>query len=182
MNPPDHSATVREINRLHAEAEHHAADSRTALLAAVSAAWQAGTLLSQEKGRVRRTMGAGAWLTWLEVHFQGSPRTAQRYMLLARSESDLASLRGLSLRQVYLRLGISTEPKTHAQRVPIGTLPAHIRFAQRLVVTLQPCIRRITPDRSAAYRQDLRPLYELLRPLFESPGLAFHGPAINTPP
>lgn len=169
MNDSNHSG-AREINRLHGEAVQRAADSRASLGAALEAAWQAGRLLAEEKQRVRRTMGGGAWLLWLQQHFYGTPRTAQHYMKLARSEPDITTLRDMSLRQTYARLGIATEPKSHAHRAPLEKLPAHVRFAHKLVVALKPCahFRRVTPDQCAAYRQDLRPLYELLRPLFES--------------
>ena len=63
------ASAAHEINRLHGEAVQRAADSRMALLAALEAAWQAGRLLNEEKRRVRRTMGGGAWLLWLQTHF-----------------------------------------------------------------------------------------------------------------
>lgn len=177
MSAPAASTAAREINRLHAEAVQCAGDSRAALHAALEAAWQAGRLLNEEKRRVRRTMGRGAWLLWLERSFQGTPRTAQRYMQLARSEADPSRLRGMSLRQAYWRLGIATEPKSRAGRASVESLPAHVRFAQKLVVTLKPRVSagKVTPQQCAHYRQDLRPLYDLLRPLFEVgvPSLAF---------
>lgn len=71
-------SAAAEINRLHAEASQHAVASRRSLRAALVAAWRAGQLLLAEKKRVRRTMGGGAWLLWLEEHFKGTPRTAQR--------------------------------------------------------------------------------------------------------
>jgi hypothetical protein len=177
VNPPAETSAAREINRLHGEAVRRAGDSRGALHAALEAAWQAGRLLNEEKRRVRNSMGRGAWLLWLQAHFQGTPRTAQRYMQIARSESTVANLGGMSLRQTYSRLGIATEPKSHANRAPVATLPAHVRFAHKLVVALQPRAHpgKITPEQCAHYRQDLPPLYELLRPLFEPnpPSLAF---------
>jgi hypothetical protein len=94
------SSSVETINRFHNEAVILAATSRESLHAALAAAWQAGQLLLKEKKRVRHTMGAGAWLSWLEANFHGSPRTAQRYMLLARSVADMNCLRGLSLRRI----------------------------------------------------------------------------------
>ena len=179
MNAAGAPSAAREINRLHAETVQCAAESRAALGAALAAAWQAGRLLLAEKQRVRRAMGGGAWLTWLQQHFDGTPRTAQRYMRLAQVEPDLTALHGLSLRQAYARLGIATEPKSRASRAPLAPLPPHVRFAHKLVVALKPCahLRRVAPAQCAAYRQDLRPLYELLRPLFEqnAPGLAFPG-------
>jgi hypothetical protein len=159
-----------------------AADSRSSLLAALEAAWQAGRLLSEEKRRVRRTMGGGAWLLWLQQNFQGTPRTAQRYLRLASSEVDISTLRGMSLRQTYVRLGIATEPKSQSNRAPVGSLPAHVRFAQKLIVALKPCVsfRQVTPEQCTAYRQDLRPLYDLLRPLFETGSATLAFPSCST--
>lgn len=182
MNESGYSP-AREINRLHGETVHLASSSRASLVSALEAAWRAGHLLAEEKKRVRRTMGGGAWLIWLQQNFEGTPRTAQHYMRLAQSEADISQVRGMSLRQTYLRLGIATEPKSHANRAPLEKLPAHVRFAHKLVVALKPCarFRRISTDQCAAYRQDLRPLYDLLRPLFEadSASLAFSTQVIR---
>lgn len=149
-----------EINRLHEVAVRCAFDSKRALFAALSAAWQAGQLLTAEKKRVRRTMGAGAWLLWLRQHFEGSARTAQRYMRLHASVADVAFLRGLSLRQAYFRLGIATEPKARRESVSVPGLPEAARLAGRLMCALRS--RRARPS-----LDDLRPLYEHLRRLFE---------------
>jgi hypothetical protein len=174
MNPAPVASTAAEINRLHAEAQRHAADSRTALTAALQCAWRAGQLLVSEKKRVRRTMGAGAWLTWLAANFRGSRRTAHRYMCLASTVSDPAFLRGLSIRQAYLRLGIATEPKSRAETVTVDMLPAYIRLAGRLLRALRAEARRKhPPGGSDLIRRDLADLYHQLRQLFE--------PANNSP-
>lgn len=96
MNSPNvtHSI-VEQINRFHAEAANLAVASRHSLDAALIAAWHAGTLLIAEKKRVRHEMGAGAWLIWLESSFRGTPRTAQRYMRLARNVADPSFVRRL---------------------------------------------------------------------------------------
>lgn len=170
MNLPNvtHS-TVEQINRFHAEATNLAAASRRSLDAALVAAWNAGTLLIEEKKRVRHTMGAGAWLIWLESSFRGTPRTAQRYMRLARSVSDPGFVQGLSLRQAYERLGIATEPKRRGQAAP-GRLAPHVSLATRLVRTLRSpkACALMSPEYRAAYQTDLRMLYERLRALFEN--------------
>lgn len=152
-------SAAEQINRLHAVAVRMAVDSQNSLRLALSAAWQAGQLLLTEKKRVRQCMGHGAWLHWLEANFDGSARTAQRYMCLAQSITDAAFLRGLSLRQAYFRLGIATEPKARREAVPVPALPEPIRLAGRLLEALraQP---RICAD-------DLRPLFEQLRKLLE---------------
>jgi len=82
--PLAHASGVDEINRLHAEAERLSAESREVLDAALMAAWKAGQLLAVEKRSVRRSMGPGAWQLWLGRYFTGTPRTAQRYMRLAK--------------------------------------------------------------------------------------------------
>lgn len=166
--PAPRSSGAEEINRLHAEAVKLSADSREALHAALVAAWRAGQLLAVEKRRVRRSMGPGAWILWLERYFLGSPRTAQRYLRLAKSVSDAAFLRGMSLRQVYFRLGIATEPKSPGLAVALRPLPRHAVLAGRLLGLLKSRHNLLPPDMRKAYRQDLRPLYERLRGLFEA--------------
>lgn len=156
--PPQDTA-AENINRLHAVAVRLALDSRNSLQLALSAAWEAGQLLLSEKARVRKKMGHGAWLPWLEASFDGTARTAQRYMCLARSVSDAAFLRGLSLRQAYFRLGIATEPKARQEAVAVPLLPEPVRLAGRLLDALR--------EQPPACRDDLRPLFNELRQLFE---------------
>lgn len=169
MNSPAPHSVVVEINRLYAEAQRLTAESRTSLHAALAATWSAGRLLLEEKKRVRRLMGGGAWLLWLEQNFQGTPRTAQNYMRLAREVTDLASLHGLSLRQVYFRLGIATEPKIPGGNSNITALPSHVRLANRLLVALKNRSVRNRDrgtEQADAYRRDLRALFEHLQRLF----------------
>ena len=159
-------ANAEEINRLHSEVAKMSAASRDALNAALVAAWKAGQLLVAEKRNVRRTMGPGAWQLWLERYFTGTPRTAQHYMRLAKSVTDIASLHGLSLRQAYFRLGIATEPKLAARVGLVNRLPKYITLSMRLLAVLEPNAEQLSPELRTAYRQDLRPLYERLRALF----------------
>ncbi len=158
------ASAAREINRLHAEVEQHSAASRQSLTSALAAAWQAGQLLIAEKKRVRRSMGPGAWILWLEENFHGAKRTAQKYMQLARAVPEASALEGMSLRQAYLHLGIATEPKTRAESPHVDALPSHVRLANKLLVALE---KTPHPEQSNAIRQDLRALYERLRRLFE---------------
>ncbi len=176
MNPPSPASPAHEINRLHQEVVRQTDGSRQCLHAALAAAWQAGQLLLVEQKRVRRTMGA-AWGLWLEEKFRGSRRTAQNYMRLAESTPDVSTLQGLSLRQVYLRLGIATEPKSRTDSPRVAQLPPHVRLANKLLVALSTCDKatRPNPEQSAAIRQDLRALYERLRRLFE-PGTPANFP------
>ena len=115
-------------------------------------------------------MGTGAWLLWLESNFQGTPRTAQRYMRLARTLTDPSFVRGLSLRQAYERLGIATEPKRRGEAVVLGRLAPHVSLATKLVRTLRSpkTCALMTPGHRATYQGDLRPLYDRLRALFEN--------------
>lgn len=171
MNAEPTVAPVHEINRLHAEVLRRTEESKNALHAALAAAWHAGQLLVVEKKRVRKTMGGGGWFLWLERYFQGSRRTAQNYMRLAQCVPDIGSLAGMSLRQVYLRLGISTEPKSRRDSVPLSMLPPHIRHSNRLLVALRTGVRpHMGAEQREAYRQDLRAVYHELRSLFESDG------------
>ena len=165
------------INRLHEEVVRQTTDSKKCLHAALVAAWQAGQLLLAEKQRVRQTMGA-AWGQWIKEKFHGSNGTAQNYMRLAESTPDVSTFAGLSLRQVYLRLGIATEPKCRADSPRMKPLPDHIRLAGRLLVALNRCEVKLKakPEQSVLLRQDLQALYERLRRLFE-PGAAAGLPA-----
>ena len=113
-------------------------------------------------------MGAGAWGLWLKRYFRGSPRTAQRYTLLAKSVSDASFLTGMSLRQVYFRLGIATEPKLPGRAVTLRPLPRHVVFAGRLMGLLKSRPNLLPLEVQKSYRQDLRPLYDRLRVWFET--------------
>lgn len=181
MNPAPVINPATEINRLHEEAKRCTAASRKVLQGALVAAWHAGHLLIEERKRVFHTMGSGAWLHWLEANFRGTARTAQRYIRLAHCVSDVAFLEGMSLRQAYARLGIATEPKTPGKRRLRHTLPAHVVLANRLIRALQRRPGQSVADQGAAYRRDLRALFEKLRPWFESmpygpAPLSFSGP------
>jgi hypothetical protein len=109
----DDREIARRINALHAEAEQHRGRCCDAVFEALHAAWQAGYLLIKQKRIVH-----GNWELWLERNFEGKVRTAQRYMLLAKTVPDVLDLRGLTLRQAYLRLGIAVAEPPHgsAQR------------------------------------------------------------------
>ena len=168
MNPAHVTMAATEINRLHEEAKRSALVSRQALQGALVAAWQAGQLLMEERRRVLRSMGRGAWLSWLKANFRGTARTAQRYMRLAQCVADVVFLRGMSLRQAYARLGIATEPNTPAKRPLPHKLPAHIVLANRLVRSLKRKPGLSEDEQGEAFRRDLRMLYEKLRPWFES--------------
>ena len=158
-----HLASADEINRLHAEAEKLRTESREMLHVALVAAWKAGQLLVAEKRNVRRTMGPGAWLLWLERYFTGTPRTAQHYMRLAASVADVSFLHGMSLRQVYFRLGIATEPKSPARSVVLRPVARHAILTVRLLAVVPVRSNSVSPEMQRAYRQDFRPLYERLR-------------------
>lgn len=182
MNPPADASPVQEINRLHETVLRQTIDSRECLHAALVAAWQAGRLLLDEKKRIRHTMGA-VWGEWLDTKFRGSPRSAQNYMQLAESTSDVSAFKGLSLRQVYLRLGIATEPKSRMNSPLVGSLPPYVRLANKLLAELSvgDLKAKGNPKQGAAYRQDLRALYERLRRLFEPEFPAnLPGPMLST--
>jgi hypothetical protein len=167
MNTCERISAAEQINQLHARVEAISCQSRTLLDEALSAAWQASKLLLAEKCRVRKQMDAGAWLLWLEANFKGSVRTAQRYMKLARAVADTSVFAGMSLRQVYARLGIATEPKRKSENAIAYQLPRHVSLANRLVRVLR---QDVHPSRGKSSPEpicrDLRLLYEILRKLF----------------
>ena len=168
VQPPLPSpASADAINQLHAEAEKFRAESRDTLHAAMVSAWKAGQLLNVEKRHVRRTMGPGAWLLWLERHFAGTPRTAQNYMRLAATVADVSLLQGMSLRQTYFQLGIATEPKSPARSVVLRPVARHATLTVRLLADVPVRSNSVSPEMQRTYRQDLRPLYERLRSWFE---------------
>ena len=175
MNPAPATTVAAEINRLHEQAKGCSVASRKALQGALAAAWHAGQLLLGEKKRVRRSMGLGAWLLWLETNFRGSVRTAQRYMRLAQCVADIAFLQGMSLRQAYARLGIATEPKTSSMCPLSHRLPVHIVLAGKLVRALRRRPGKTVEEQVDGYRLDLRTLYEKLRPWFESAPIVRKG-------
>lgn len=182
MNPSPATTAAAEINRLHEEAKGCSVASRKALHGALAAAWHAGQLLIAEKKRVRRSMGPGAWLLWLEANFRGAARTAQRYMRLAQCVTDIAFLQGMSLRQAYGRLGIATEPKTPSKRLLAHRLPVHIVLAGKLVRALRRRPGKTVEEQVEGYRLDLRTLYEKLRPWFESAPIVPAGANLSPPP
>ncbi|MDB6168273.1 MAG: hypothetical protein JWM88_1137 [Verrucomicrobia bacterium] len=179
MSATAKASVASDINRLHAEVVRQTDESKKCLHAALVAAWQAGQLLLAEKKRVRRTMGDGAWILWLEQNFKASPRTAQKYMRLAEGVADVSALEDLSLRQAYLRLGIATEPKSRANSAHVDELPAHVRLAGKLLVAIKRDAAHTPPERWTAFRQDLRALYDHLRRIFEAGPPNFAGPALS---
>jgi len=157
-----HAAAAR-INRLHREVRRLCAESREKLDDALAAAWHAGKLLAEQRQHLRQTSGRGEWRVWLEASFAGGRSTAYRYMKLAREISDPETLRGLSLRQAYFRLGIATEPKNSAQQIhPVQMLPEPVVLAQKLLRLL-----RKQQKLSDGCMTDLAVLYRQLRVIFE---------------
>ena len=160
---------ARRINALHAEAEQHRSRCCDAVYGALRAAWQAGHLLLKQKRKIVH----GNWELWLERNFEGKVRTAQRYMLLAKSVPDILQLRGLTLRQAYLRLGIAVTENPHGQERRFAVLPPHAALANRFQrwMRRKEDVRALPEQERRTLRRDLRPLYDWLDRLFneESP-------------
>ena len=76
--PTNLAALSADINREHQLATEHAH-------AALAHAHRAGDLLRDAKA----TVGHGRWSEWIGEHFDGSERTAQRYMRLAKHWHEL---------------------------------------------------------------------------------------------
>ena len=159
---------VAMVNRLYAEVVDSCGRSEAEMSKALVAAWDAGKLLCGLKQQVRRISGHGAWEPWVEQNFKGSVRTAQRYMALAKSVTDVADFGGMSLRQAYMALGLSVEKKGVHDPVPIPRIPAHLRMANRFLATLPPVgeIGRLSAGEIKTWQCDLRLVWERLRILF----------------
>jgi hypothetical protein len=157
-----------KIGELQCELARATKTSREALDHGMEVAWQIGRLFDIERKRVRRSMGREAWRHWLAENFRGSQRLAERYLQLARTVDNPDTLTQLSLRQVYLRLGISTEPKTRANALRLPSLPGHVRNAQRLLLSVRMKLRLRQMDEEQRRRlcDDLAPLHRQLVLLF----------------
>src|SRR5687767_9390482 len=153
-----------KIGDLQRELARATETSRQALDHAIEVAWQIGRLLETERTRVQRTMGQATWRLWLTENFQGAQRLAGCYRQLARTVDNPDTLPALSLRQVYLRLGISTEPKTRANALRLPRLPGHVRNAQRLLLSVRMKLRLRQMDAEQRRRlcDDLAPLHRQL--------------------
>lgn len=157
---------ARRINIWHAAVEHHCKTCSDAAHSGLEAAWHAGRLLLQQKKKVAH----GNWRLWLERYFDGTPRTAQRYMALAKAVPDMADLKGTSLRQAYLRLGIAvTGHADESAAARCAFLPMHAVLVNRF----QRWLRKkgdtatLPEPEKRTLRRDLRPLYDWLAALFD---------------
>jgi len=159
----DHNL-IRDINLLHAKVREHCAQCGQELSAATMAAWEAGHKLNQIKALVLRKTGPGGWGLWVQRHFEGTIRTAQRYMLLAKTVPQVEELKGYSLRQAYLKLGITT-----AGKVRIQPLPAPVYYGNRFRrwIIREGDLAGLGQERREALRRDLRPVFEWMRQLYQ---------------
>jgi hypothetical protein len=106
---PGASDTTDDLVVLAAEINvAHAAFER-ATARAILSAHHAGALLIEAKGKV----GHGQWAPWLKTHFEGTQRTAQRYIRLARAYPDTTRLSHLTLTTA---LEAMATPKERAPR------------------------------------------------------------------
>lgn len=162
--------SVEDLNQLHQTVVGLCGKAEKVLPEALNAAWRAGHLLIAFKKEVRAKAGHGAWGPWLAKHFSGSQRTAQRYMGLAKNVTDVTEFKGMSLRQTYMALGLSVESKGPRDPVKVPTLPGHIRVANRFIAILPNTreLGRIPPTERERLKNDLRPVWERLRLLFEA--------------
>jgi len=69
----------------------------------------------------------------------------------------------MSLRQVYFRLGIATEPKSPARSIVLRPVARHAVLTVRLLALVPARTNSVSPEMQRTYRQDFRPLYERLR-------------------
>jgi hypothetical protein len=159
---------VAVVNRLYSEVVGSCGKTEVEMSKALVAAWSAGKLLYVLKQRVRRNSGHGAWEPWLEQNFRGSVRTAQRYIALAKSVTDVADFGGMSLRQAYMVLGLSVEKKGLHDPITMPRIPAHLRMANRFLATLPSMNKmgQLTEADKEMWRRDLRMVLERLRMIF----------------
>lgn len=121
----DLTTLVDEIN-----AEHRSCDE--ALREGLRHALRAGELLTEAKSRVQH----GEWGQWLEENFEGSSRTAQGYMKVAREIPNLGgakaqhvadlSLRG-ALKELSAPEAVPTEEDDRQERWPKEEVATFIR-------------------------------------------------------
>lgn len=89
MNPNPQTANLAaQINHLHGEIRRLSSESRRSLDGAPSDAWRAGRSLAEHKQHLRRTIGRGCWIAWLDASFAGSRSAAYRYMQLVPEVPD----------------------------------------------------------------------------------------------
>lgn len=69
------------LSELAAAANRYHSAAETSAHSAIECAWHAGEALNAAKAQCNH----GDWLPWLEVNFEGSEATAQRYMKLANA-------------------------------------------------------------------------------------------------
>jgi Protein of unknown function (DUF3102) len=93
------------VNRLHGEVE---SQTRSALASAI----ECGKILR----RIKATVGHGVFLPWLEANFEGSVRTAQAYMRVARGSENAQFAAHISLAQALRFLARPSEQDRSMER------------------------------------------------------------------
>jgi len=90
-------------------------------------------------------------------------------MLLAKAVPDVLQLRGLTLRQAYLRLGIAVAENPHGSAQRYAVLPPHAALANRFQrwVRQKQDVGTLPEQERRTLRHDLRPLYDWLVRLFD---------------
>ena len=90
-------------------------------------------------------------------------------MLLAKTVPDVLQLRGLTLRQAYLRLGIAVAENLHGSAQRYAVLPAHAALANRFQrwMRQKQDVGTLPEQERRTLRHDLRPLYDWLARLFD---------------
>ena len=154
-----------------AEIRRRVDNSRAELDKALRCAWKVGRQLAVQREVVLRRFGRGAWPEWLRLNFPQPADIARRYLKLARDFATSEQLETPSVRQVYFRLGVSTEPKLRARIQACGELAGHIRSSQRLLLAVHRSRRRWSADEAGRQKlcRDLEPLYRELNALFSHP-------------
>ena len=112
---------ARKINEAHEAARETWGEAVGAAQHAAKYAAEAGRLLTEAKGLAER----GGFLDWVDEHFRGSRRTAQRYMAFHKSLSELdpdaTNLSHLSMNALKKLMG--DEPEDDEPEQPRAAVP-----------------------------------------------------------
>jgi hypothetical protein len=119
-----------ELHELAAWANKYHAEAEEASQTMLTAAWNAGQVLLAAKTLCEH----GEWIAWLEANFQGSVRTAQVYMQLAKAQTSAHLQSSVSINAALEAISEDTSPGTSkgkSGKASKESLPSRELFAKR---------------------------------------------------